>query len=108
VVVMYDASVVLVLVAALSAVLADLVTRKLEKWGISAFFVQMAAAAVITTVAVAMYWSRSLGLDLPGTNQPTVIVISGIMLLLSGIGLTAAARDAIDGYYVTASARGLE
>lgn len=77
VVVMYDASVVLVLVAALSAVLADLVTRKLEKWGISAFFVQMAAAAVITTVAVAMYWSRSLGVDLPGTNQPTVIVISG-------------------------------
>ncbi|SEB46515.1 Uncharacterized membrane protein YjjP, DUF1212 family [Paramicrobacterium humi] len=108
VVVMYDASIVLVLVAAGSAIVADVVTRRLEKWRVSAFFVQMAAAAVITAIAAALKWFSSLGLALPGADQPTVIVISGIMLLLSGIGLTAAARDAIDGYYITASARGLE
>jgi len=35
-------------------------------------------------------------------------VISGIIMLLSGIAFTGAARDAIDGYYVTATARGME
>jgi uncharacterized membrane protein YjjB (DUF3815 family) len=35
-------------------------------------------------------------------------VISGIIMLLSGIGLTTAARDAVDGYYLTAAARTME
>ena len=106
--VMFDVSVVLVLVAAASAVLSDLVTRRLGTWGVSAFFGQVAAAALTTIVAVLMFWLRSVGIEVPGSNQPTVIVISGIIMLLSGIGLTTSARDAIDGYYVTASARGLE
>src|SRR5690606_29031502 len=72
------------------------------------FFVQMAAAAATTVIAVFTFWLDSIGVELPGANHPTVIVISGIIMLLSGIGLTASARDAIDGYYVTASARGLE
>lgn len=108
VVVMYDASFVVIVAAALSAIVADIVTRRLEKWGVSAFFVQMAAAVVITMFASGLYWASNIGIQLPGNIQPTVIVISGIMLLLSGIGLTASARDAIDGYYITASARGLE
>ncbi|MCW4456888.1 threonine/serine exporter ThrE family protein [Microbacterium sp. MPKO10] len=108
VVVMYDASFVVIVAAALSAILADIVTRRLDKWGISAFFVQMAAAVVITSIAALLYWVQKLGFDFMAQVQPTVIVISGIMLLLSGIGLTAAARDAIDGYYITASSRGLE
>lgn len=108
VVVMYDASFVLVLVAAAAAVAVDLITRRLGKWGVAAFFGQIAAAMITTWAAVGMYWLRSMGIELPGANRPTLIVISGIIMLLSGIGLTAAARDAIDGYYVTASARGME
>ncbi|PFG29358.1 threonine/serine ThrE exporter family protein [Paramicrobacterium agarici] len=108
VVVMYDASFIVILAAAISAIIADIVTRRLEKWGISAFFVQMAAAFIITSIAGLLYWTRTLGFAVTSEVQPTVIVISGIMLLLSGIGLTAAARDAIDGYYITASSRGLE
>ena len=108
VVVMFDGGIVTVLVAAATAWAADLLTRRLSRWGLSAFFAQVAAAAITTAVASAMYWLRSVGVDLPGSNDPTVIVISGIIMLLSGIGLTSSALDAIDGYYVTASARGLE
>ena len=108
VVVMFNASIVLALVAAASAVVADLIGRRLAKWGIAVFFSQIACATAITAIAVFMYWLRSLGVELPGTNHPTVIVISGIIMLLSGIGLTTAARDAVDGYYLTASARAME
>ena len=108
VVVMFNVSFVLVLVAAAAAVVSDFITRRLTKWAIPGFFVQMAAAAATTSIAVFIYWLDSVGIELPGSNYPTVIVISGIIMLLSGIGLTASARDAIDGYYVTASARGLE
>lgn len=108
VVTMFDVSFVLVLVAAATAVISDLITRRLAKWAVPGFFAQMAAAAATTTIAVFVYWLDSVGVELPGANHPTVIVISGIIMLLAGIGLTAAARDAIDGYYVTASARGLE
>lgn len=108
VVVLFNVSFVLVLVAALTAVISDLITRKLGKWTVPAFFAQMAAAAVTTAIAVVIFWLRSVNIDLPGSNHPTVIVISGIVMLLSGVGLTTAARDAIDGYYVTATARGME
>lgn len=105
---MYNVSFILVLVAAGSTLLSQTVSRKMSRWGISEFFTQMAAASLITIIAVFMYWLRSVGIEIPGANHPTVIVISGIIMLLSGIGVTVAARDAIDGYYVTASARGME
>lgn len=105
---MFNASFILVILAGVAALLSEALIRKLTKWDVSPFFIQMAAAAVITLVASVMFWLRFQGIDIPGSNSPTVIVISGIVMLLSGIGLTTAARDLIDGYYVTASARGLE
>jgi len=108
VVVMFDVSFVLVLVAAASAAISDIMTRRLERLSVPAFFAQMAAAAVTTVIAVFMFWLRSIGIEIPGSNNPTVIVIAGIIMLLSGVGLTAAASDAIGGYYVTATARGME
>lgn len=106
--VMYNVSFVLVFIAALSALVSRFITRRMGRWGVSEFFTQMTAAVFITAIAIFMFWLRSLGVELPGGNHPTIIIISGIILLLSGVGLTVAARDAIDGYYVTASARGME
>ena len=108
VVVMFDVSFVLIFVASASAVISDLMVRQLSRWSVPAFFAQMAAAAVTTAIAVFMFWLRSMDIDIPGSNSPTVIVIAGIIMLLSGIGLTTAASDAISGYYVTATARGME
>jgi uncharacterized membrane protein YjjP (DUF1212 family) len=106
--VMFDVSFVLVLVAAASAILSDIITRQLGKLSVPAFFGQIAAAMATTSIAVFVFWLRSVGIELPGSNSPTIIVIAGIITLLSGVGLTASARDAIDGYYVTATARGME
>lgn len=106
--IMFNVSFVLVFVAMASAIASDFITRKLGKLAVPAFFAQMAAAAATTSIAVFMFWLRDLEIEIPGSNNPTVIVISGIIMLLSGVGLTAAARDAIDGYYVTATARGME
>ncbi|MFP7833607.1 threonine/serine exporter ThrE family protein [Marisediminicola sp. LYQ134] len=108
VVVLFNVSFVLVIVAAVTAVISDIITRQLGKWSVPGFFAQMAAAMATTSIAVLLFWLRSLGIQLPGSNAPTVIVIAGIIMLLSGVGLTASARDAIDGYYVTATARGME
>ncbi len=108
VVTMYDVGPILVAVAALAVVLVDIVTRQLSKLGVSGFFGQIVASSIITWVAVLFYWLRSTGIEIPGSNRPTLIVISGIIMLLSGISFTGAARDAIDGYYVTATARTME
>lgn len=108
VVTMYDAGLALIFVAATTAAVVDISIRQLGKWGISAFFGQIVAASISTWVAVLLYWLNSVGIELPGANRPTLIVISGIIMLLSGMALTSAARDAIDGYYVTATARGME
>lgn len=108
VVVLFDVSFVLVIVAAVTAVISDVIMRRLAKWSVPEFFTQMTVASVTTGIAVFIFWLSSIGIEIPGTNHPTVIVISGIIMLLSGIGLTSSARDAIDGYYVTATARGME
>jgi uncharacterized membrane protein YjjP (DUF1212 family) len=108
VVVLFDVGLVLALVAAVAAVVSDLITRQLGKWSVPGFFAQMTAAMATTCIAVFLFWLRSVGIEVPGSEAPTVIVIAGIVMLLSGLGLTSAARDAIDGYYVTATARGME
>lgn len=108
VVVMYDVGILLAIVAAIAAALVDVATRWLARQGVAGFFGQIVAASIITWVAVLFYWLRSAGIEIPGSNRPTLIVISGIIMLLSGISFTGAARDAIDGYYVTATARGME
>ena len=41
-------------------------------------------------------------------QSPSLVVISGIVMLLAGLSVMGAAQDALDGYYVTAGARGLE
>jgi len=44
----------------------------------------------------------------PGVYSPSLVVISGIIVLLAGLTVMGAAQDALDGYYVTAGGRGLE
>lgn len=95
-------------VAALSAVLVDQTQRWLNRAGVAEFFSQAVAAAIPTTLAVLIHWTRSLGWEIPGLDRPSLVVISGIILLLAGLMVLGSAQDAIDGYYVTAAARGLE
>lgn len=100
VVMLFGAGPLMWAVAAVSAAVVDRVQRLLYIWGIAAFFTQVLSAAIPTGIALIMY--------AVGRETPSVVVISGIVVLLAGLGVLGAAQDAIDGYYVTAGARGLE
>ncbi|KUG59390.1 hypothetical protein AVL62_06885 [Serinicoccus chungangensis] len=100
VVMLFGAGPLMWLVAAISAATVDRVQRQLYIWGVAAFFTQVLSAAIPTGIALVMY--------AVGRETPSVVVVSGIVVLLAGLGVLGAAQDAIDGYYVTAGARGLE
>jgi uncharacterized membrane protein YjjP (DUF1212 family) len=74
----------------------------------AAFFAQVAGGAIPTVVAVGLFAAMSAGV--PGLQgiSPSLVVASGIVVLLAGLSVVGAAQDAIDGYYVTAGARGFE
>ncbi|GAA1152991.1 threonine/serine exporter family protein [Ornithinicoccus hortensis] len=96
------------LVAAISATVVDRVTRALARFGVAAFFNQAIGAAIPTTIAVLLSWAMDQGINVAGVQSPSLVVISGIIVLLAGLTVVGAAEDALDGYYVTAGARGLE
>ena len=80
-----------------------LITRR-----VSNFFSQ-AIAAILPTVLglLVMAMQPVLGDRLP-LPTPSTVVAAGMVSLLAGIGVVTAASDAVDGYYLTASARILE
>ena len=86
----------------------DRVQRWLSRRGIAAFFTQMAGGAIPTIVAVGLLAAISAGV--PGLQRisPSLVVASGVVVLLAGMSVVGAAQDAIDGYYVTAGARAFE
>lgn len=96
------------LVAAATTALVDVVVWRLTTWGFPPFFLQVAGAAVATAVAVLLLvLVPSLPVDL-ATLPPSLVVASGIVVLLAGLSLVGAAEDAINGFPVTASARVFE
>jgi uncharacterized membrane protein YjjP (DUF1212 family) len=72
------------------------------------FFSQLGAAALITLVATGVSFLGSHGVDVLLGVSSTLIVVGGIILLVAGMTAVGAMQDAIDQFYVTASARFLE
>lgn len=103
VVLLFGAGLVMCLVAAVSAATVDRVQRLLFRLGVAAFFTQVVSAVIPATLALILFATQE-----EGDFVPSVVVISGIVVLLAGLGVLGAAQDALDGYYVTAGARGLE
>lgn len=96
------------LVAALTTATVDRVTRVLNRWGLPYFFQQAVGAAIPTLVAVGLFVTVPyLPLDL-GDLPPSLVVASGIVVLLAGLSLVGAAEDAISGFPVTAVARAFD
>ncbi|MEO8519227.1 MAG: threonine/serine exporter family protein, partial [Dermatophilaceae bacterium] len=87
---------------------ADRVQHLLARRGIAAFFTQAVGGAIPTAVAVSLFAAASAGV--PGLRgiSPSLVVASGVVVLLAGLSVVGAAQDAIDGYYVTAGARVFE
>lgn len=108
VVMLFGASPGMWVVAAVSATVVDRVQRVLYATGVAAFFTQAVSAAVPTSIALVLHWLASVDMPVPGVQSPSLVVISGIVVLLAGLGVMGAAQDALDGYFVTAGARGME
>lgn len=97
-----------ILLAALSAVLVTEVVAALGRAAFPVFYSQVVGAAIPTAIGVGLAWLQINHVSFSGTDSPSLVAISGIVVLLAGMTVVGAAQDALDGNYVTASARGLE
>ncbi|GAA1263888.1 threonine/serine ThrE exporter family protein [Saccharothrix xinjiangensis] len=88
--------------AAVTAVI-DRVGRVLNRRALPFFFQQVAGGALATAAALAMVATDLL----PGV-RPSLLVATGIVVLLSGLSLVGTVQDAITGYNLTAAARTVE
>ncbi len=92
-------------VAFLATVLGDRTSVFLARRGVAEFYQMTAAAAVASTIGVALLWvSTELDLGL----QAGAIITGNIMALLPGRPLVSSLQDGISGSYVSAAARLLE
>lgn len=99
---LYKASWPILGVIFIAACCAALVQRLLTRWHLPFFFAQAAGAFVIVGCAALANWLSSIGTPFLEHVPTTVIVASGIVLMLAGMSVVAAAQDAIDGFALTA------
>lgn len=98
-------------IVVLSFLTAAVVTRVLDwlaKAGVASFFAKCVGSAIPTVVATLVVVAGANGVEFARDLSPSLIVASGIVLLLSGLSIVGAAEDALSGYYVTAGARTFE
>jgi len=93
-----------VLVAGITTALIDRVGRVLNRGRVPLLFQQVVAAGLATGVTI--------GLDaigrVPAGEGPSLVVAANIAVLLSGMATVGSMQDAITGYYLTATSRGVE
>jgi uncharacterized membrane protein YjjP (DUF1212 family) len=95
-------------VIVLSYVLALFVSRLLAalgRWAIAPFFSQVIAGATVTLAAAGMAQLSQHQVQFFAGMNPTLIVVSGIIMLVAGLAFVSAVQDAIEEYYLTATAR---
>jgi uncharacterized membrane protein YjjP (DUF1212 family) len=88
-----------------------LVDRALVAFGrrrVPPFFQQLAAAGLITLVAAGVSYASAHRVPFFAGLDSTLVVVGGIVMLVAGMMIVGAVQDAIDQFYVTASARVFE
>ncbi len=97
-----------IVLATLSTMLSFRLPHVLGRHGMPSFFTQVIGAAIPTALALVIValggWEPVAGLGI----SPSRIVAAGIVVLVAGISTMGAARDLIDGFYVTAGARSFD
>ena len=92
----------------LAGCVVDRLLALLERVRVPPFFQQAAAAGLITMIAAGITAAASHGVRFFAGLDPTLVVVGGIVLLVSGMTIVGAVQDAIDQFYVTAAARVFE
>ena len=98
----------ILLLTFLTGCVAELITTVLDRRRVPPFFRQLVAATATTMVAAGITYAGRNGIEFFVGVDPTLVVVGGIVMLLSGVMMVGAVQDAIDQFYVTASARVLE
>ena len=98
----------IILATFLTGLIVDRMLAAMEHWRVPPFFQQFAGAGLITLVAAGITEAAAQGVTLFVGVDPTLVVVGGIMMLVAGMAIVGAAQDAIDQFYVTASARLLD
>ena len=98
------AGAVVAAVAAASTALIDQLGRRLNSRRVPLLFQQVIGAGVAAGVTVGLDATGSL----PAGQGPSLVVAANIAVLLSGLATVATMQDAITGYHLTATARGVE
>lgn len=99
--VLLGGGVLVALVAFVSTVTVFLINRFLAHRGIPDFFLSALGGAVATAFAMAL-------VALHAPVQTSLVVAGGIMVLVPGYSLVASVQDALTGFPLSGSARGLE
>ena len=93
------------LVAGATTALSDRAIVFLGRHGIPPFFLQAVGAAIATAVAVGLHLAMPYLKWEVTQLPPSLVVASGIVVLVAGLQLVGAAEDAISGFPVTAGGR---
>ncbi|WP_196215840.1 threonine/serine exporter ThrE family protein [Microbacterium sp. ZXX196] len=80
----------------------------LGKARVPLFFSQIVGALVLTAITVLLAWLGANGVEPFDGVRSSLVVSSGIVLLLAGLAVVGAAQDAIDGFSLTAGGRLLD
>ncbi|WP_150958596.1 threonine/serine ThrE exporter family protein [Microbacterium testaceum] len=106
--IMFGANWLALVLSFIAAALAATTQHVMARARVPYFFAQIAGGFVLTVFAALSPLLRYTGLDAAAAIRPSVIVASGIVLMLAGLTVVGAAQDAIDGFALTATGRILE
>jgi uncharacterized membrane protein YjjP (DUF1212 family) len=81
----------------------DRAGRLLNRYGLPIFFQQLVGAFLATGITALVMFTGIL----PST-RPSLVVAAALTVLLSGLSVVGAARDGIDGFFLTAAGRAAE
>ena len=98
----------IILATFLTGLIVDRMLAAMEHWRVPPFFQQFAGAGLITLIAAGITEAAAQGVRFFVGVDPTLVVVGGIIMLVAGMAIVGAAQDAIDQFYVTASARLLD
>lgn len=104
----FSTSWVLVVLSFLAGAVADRLLAVLNKRRVPPFFSQALVSGAMTFAAAGVYRLGRNGWEIFAHLDPTLIVVGGIVMLLAGVMIVGAVQDAIDQFYLTASARVME
>ncbi len=106
VVMLYSANPAIWVIAYVMGVLVNMMLYRMARRGLPAFYSQAFAGFLVTVIAAgAALLASNHSIALLSDINPTLVVISGIVMLAAGMMIVSSLQDAIDEYYVTAAAR---